>query len=88
MYVIFVTYASHEHYELRTKKFIGKDLETAETMAKEWLFEEIGHYIFDHTDIKKDALANIFRTSKLNHDLICFIQENSVVNIETEHYSH
>ena len=88
MHVIFVTYASHDHYELRTNKFVGEDLETVEKMAKDWLFEEISHYIFDKTNIKKVELENIFKTSKLNYDLIGFVHENSVVHIQTESYYH
>jgi hypothetical protein len=88
MHVIFLTYASFEHCELRTKKFYSKELETAETLAKEWLFEEISHYIYDSTNIKKEELENIFKTKELAYDLIRYIQYNSVVHVEIEYYSH
>jgi hypothetical protein len=87
MHVIFVTYTSYEHYHLRTYKFYSKDLDTAENLVKEWLLEEIRHYIFDKTSIKKEELENIFKTMKLNN-LIRFIHENSHVHVQTEHYYH
>lgn len=77
-----------KHYKLRTKKLVGDDFDTAENLAKEWLFEELHRYIIHTTNIKKEELENIFKTSILNYDLICFIQNNSVYHIQTEHYYH
>lgn len=83
--VLFVTYASHEHCEYRSKMFVADDNEAVEKLAKQWLLHEVSHFLEEQSDEEED---NEDIEEKSLDNLISYIYSHSVVHVLTERYMH
>lgn len=90
MYILFVVFTSHEHYEFHSQMFIEEDQTGAEMRAKQWLYQEARHFLRDNLpEIKTEEDVKYKFDQDTLQDVSDFLHENSeYVHVQYLHYTH